>query len=256
VGRIANKIGIALEIGLALAAGVAPAFETGTILDAKLQADGRGGFPCTLRGVVTMPAGSGEFYLQDNSSGVKVLSTSYDLKEGERLEVEGWMYLADSSEFQVRARSVLSLGEGEPPRARLITLPAAFAGAYQGQLVSVQGSVLEVDFGADYDVVSICAERSSLRVFYPANRHGISVFEKVFPGMQVAVTGISVPQTADPEFDGYQVRVRRPSDLAIRPSLKESRASPSAWAGTVAAMLLVVAAAWMWRRAQPGSQVQ
>jgi hypothetical protein len=88
------------------------------------------------------------------------------------------------------------------------------------------------------------------------SRHGISLFEKVFPGMQVAITGISVPQTVDPEFDGYQVLLRRPSDLVIRPSLEESRAPPIHWTGSLAAMLLVVGGAWMWRRVRPGAQVQ
>jgi hypothetical protein len=75
--------------------------------------------------------------------------------------------------------------------------------------------------------------------------------------MQVALTGISVPQTVDPEFDGYQIRLRRPQDLVIRPSLVSSRAPPSLpWAGAGATMLLVVAAAWSWRNARSGTQIQ
>ena len=197
-----------------------------------------------------------EFYLQDDTSGVKVTSPPFVLREGQRLEVEGWMYLSDFGEFQVRARQVWRLADDSPLRARLIPLPAALSGGYQGQLVSVRGTVLGVDFGTEFDTVSICAGRTSLRAFYPASRHGISAFEKVLPGMQVAITGISVPQTADPEFDGYQVRLRRPSDLAIRPSLAESRAPPINWAGSLGATLLVLGGAWMWRRAQPGTQVQ
>jgi hypothetical protein len=246
---------IHFAFALFLAAGPDSASATDTVLDAKLNAGG-GGYRCTLRGAVTALTNSSEFYLQDDSSGVKAHSPPYVLQEGWRLEVEGWMYLADSGEFQVRAKQVWRLADEAPPGARLVPLPTAFAGGYQGQLVSVRGTVLNVDFGTEYDTVSICAGRASLRAFYPVSRHGISLFEKVFPGMQVAITGISVPQTVDPEFDGYQVLLRRPSDLVIRPSLEESRAPPIHWTGSLAAMLLVVGGAWMWRRVRPGAQVQ
>ena len=168
-------------ISLWLTAGFAAAFDASSILDAKLQAAGSGGFPCLLRGAVTMLAGPGEFYIQDETSGVRVILEPYQLVEGSRLDVGGWMYLADSGEFLFRAREVWHNGESVPLSPRLIPLDAALAGAYQGQLVAVRGSVLNVDFGKEYDTVSIQSGQNSLRVFYPANHRGLSLFEASTP---------------------------------------------------------------------------
>jgi hypothetical protein len=247
---------VLLTIALLLAAGPDPASDSDSILDVKLNASSAGA-PCTLRGIVTMLSGASEFYLQDDTSGVHVYSPPYSLREGERLEIEGWMYLSDAGEFQVRARRVWHVADGKMPPSRLIRAREALDGTYQGQLVSVRGTVLAVDFGPQYDTVSVQSGRTSLRAFAPANRHGLSVLEQAYPGMQVALTGISVPQTVDPEFDGYQIRLRRPQDLVIRPLLVSSRAPPSLpWAGAGATMLLVVAAAWTWRHARSGTQIQ
>ena len=243
-----------------LTAAVAVAYGASTILDAKLRADRRAGFPCSLRGVITMPISRTEFYFQDESSGVRVISEPYELHPGHRLEVEGWMYLADSGEFQLRATKVWLLADEPPPKPPLIPLSDAIAGGYQGQFIAVRGAVLNVDFGAEFDSISIRSERSSLRVFYPANPHGRSVFEAVFPGMEVALTGISVPQTVAPEFDGYQVRLRSPADLAIRQKQAAARPPTVQWAGSLATIMLIGAAARVWsgrgRRAPPPSQVQ
>jgi hypothetical protein len=248
-----------------LTAGLAAASEPVSILGAKLRAV-PGGFPCLLHGAVTMRTGPGDFYLQDETSGVGVAAELNVLKIGERLEVEGWMYLADSGEFQVRARRVRHVAEGVPLLPRLITLAAALDGTYQGQLVSVRGTVLNVDFGSQYDTISVRSGRHSLRIFHPANRGGVSAFDKIYPDMQVAVTGISVPQTVDPESDGYQVRLRGPSDLEIRAASADAaaRTPPQALAwllSTLAAMLAAGAVAWMTfhsrpRRAPPAPQVQ
>src|SRR5215472_1177795 len=145
---------VSLTIALLLAAGPAPASDSDSILDVKLNASSAGA-SCTLRGIVTMLAGASEFYLQDDTSGVHVYSPSYIFREGERLEIEGWMYLSDAGEFQVRARRVWHLADGEMPPPRLIRPREALDGTYQGQLVSVRGTVLAVDFGPQYDTVSV-----------------------------------------------------------------------------------------------------
>jgi hypothetical protein len=242
-----------------LGTGLAPAFDTSTILDAKLHA-GRGGFPCVLRGAVTMSLTFEEFYLQDATSGVRVSSATYQLNEGDRLEVEGWMYLDDAGEFQVRAAKIWHLGNGPPVLPRLTTLSDAYSGVFQGQLLAVRGAVLNVDFGNRFDTISIQHGRTSVRVFSPATHRGISVFERIYPGMQVAVTGVSVPQTADPEFDGYQVRLRTSGDLSIRPASGREGSPGRGLTGGVAGLLCVGAAFWIWnsrqRRVPGASQVQ
>ncbi len=184
-----------------------------------------------------------QYYIQDESSGILVSSLPYQLQEGDRLEAHGWVYLSDAGEFQLRATQVWYLGNGPPVSPWLIALPDAYAGGYQGQLVAVRGTVLNVDFGDRFDTISIQQERTSIRVFFPANHGGLSAFERIHPGMQVAVTGISVPQTADPEFDGYQVRLRRTSDLTIRPALAGDRSPPRDWIEATAAALVFVGAA-------------
>jgi len=232
-----------------VSAGLAAAFDASSIAQAKLRAASGGGFPCTLEGSVTMHMGTTEFYLQDNTSGVRVASDPYLLKDGERLEVSGCIYLSDSGEFQVRARQVWHAAEGVPLRPRLVPLESALKGEYQGQLISVRGTVLDVNFANDFDTISIQSGRSSLRIFAPANPHGRSVFEPIYPGMQVAANGISVPQTADPEFDGYQLRLREPKDLAIR----QGRLQPVSESGTSLASLALAAAVfgiWILLRAR------
>ncbi len=234
---------IRIVIALWAFARLAAAFEPSSIAAAKVRAAEDGGFPCLLEGAVTMHSGTTEFYLQDESGGVRVFSDPYLLEDGLRLQTEGWMYLSDDGEFQVRARTVLHSAGGAPVTPRLVPLEAALRGDYQGELVSVRGAVLDVGFGRDFDVISIQSGRSSVRVFYPANPRGQSVFEQIYPGMQVAVSGISVPQTVEPEFDGYQVRLRGPADLAIRRRLEQQS---SVLGAGLAAFALATAVLGMW----------
>jgi hypothetical protein len=206
-----------------------------------------------VHGAVAMVITAEQFYLQDESGGVRVSSAPYQLREGQWLELEGWLYAADSGEFRLRARAVRLLPGGPKPVPRLIPLLSALTGDFQGSLVSVRGSVLEVEFGKSFDAVSIRDERSSVRVFYPHPAHGLSAFENVFPGMQVSVTGISVPQTVDPEYDRYQVRLRRPEDLEIRPG-RWGRLSPALdWVHSLLAALagFALGSIWTLRHARP-----
>lgn len=237
---------------------LALAFDSCSILQAKLQAED--GFPCRLRGTVTMRLDPGEYYLQDQTSGIRVSSSGYQFREADRLDVEGWLYLGDAGEFLMRSTEVWYLGNGPPLIPRLIALPDAYSGGYQGKLVAVRGAVLAVDFGRRFDTISIQQGRTSIRVFYPANRNGHSVFERLYPGMLVAVAGVSVPQTTDPEFDGYQVRLRGPADLEIRPAPLDDRALRWDWAAATMTSLCFGAAAGIWssrhRRTSRASQVQ
>ena len=240
-----------------LTAGLAAAYDATAIAAAKLRADARAGFPCLVRGSVTAALSRTEFYLQDESSGVRVVSEPFELHPGHRLEVEGWMYLAESGEFQLAARQIWLLADEPPPKPPLIPLADARAGGHQGRLVSVRGSVLSVDFGKEFDAISIQSGRSSLRIFSPANPRGLSAFERVYPGMEVAVAGISAPQTVAPEGDQYQLRLRSAADLAIREKPAAAR-SGFEWAGALAAVMFLCAAAVVWsgRRAPAASQVQ
>jgi hypothetical protein len=219
-----------------------------TILQAKLQAGEGGGSFCVVRGAVTMKIGPDEFYLQDETSGVRIVAASYRAEEGLQLEVEGWLYVADSGEFQLRPRQVSLLRAAKPVSPLLVALNAAVAGDHQGQLVAVRGTVLNVDFGKPFDTISIQADRQSLRVFYPAAGEGPSAFEKVYPGMQVAATGISVPQTADPESDRYQVRLHRPEDLEIRSTPAAVWPAPRDWALNLVGALAGAALMFLWTR--------
>jgi hypothetical protein len=251
---------VRFAVALCLTASLSLAFEAASILGAKLGAVGGGAYPCVVRGAVTARLSPEDYYIQDQTSGIRIHSQAYQLHDGDRLEVRGWTYLGDSGEFRMRAGSVWYLGHGPPAPPRLSALPDVYSGSYQGQLVVVRGAVLNVDFGELFDTISIRHDRASIRVFYPASHGGHSVFERIYPGMQVAVTGVSVPQTADPEFDGYQVRLRGPADLAIRPALVGEQPSRRKRAGGMAAALFAGAATWIWtsrpRRTARASQVQ
>ena len=237
-----------------MAAELAAGYEPSTIGAAKLHA--AQGFPCEISGAVTMISGD-EFYLQDDSSGVRVVSNPYLVHIGEKLEVEGWMYLADGGEFQVRARQIWRAEMGRPIGARLVTLEAALSGGHQGELIGVRGSVLNVEFGKEFDAVSIQAGRSSLRIFCAANPHGRSVFESLYPGMQVAAAGISVPQTVAPEYDGYQLRLRGPADVQIGRGRQSAAPLPLEWGAVLAAATLVTGVVvWGYRRRLPASVSQ
>ena len=232
---------------------MAAAFDASSIAEAKLRTASREPQPCSLAGAVSMRMSGTEFYLQDDSSGVRVVSDRFLLRDGERVEVDGWMDLADSGEFQVRARQLWHLAEGAPLGPRLVPVDAALKGEFQGQLISVRGNVLHVSFGQEFDVVSMQSGRSSLRIFYPANPRGRSVFEQIYPGMQVAASGISVPQTVDPEFDGSQLRLRGPQDIAIR---QDRQAPVSQIVPGLAALAVAAAVFGMWALCLRRPQVQ
>jgi hypothetical protein len=250
---------VRIAIGVWLSAALAPAVDSGGILAAKLRT-GQEAYRCALEGTVSMILSPEQYYIQDEIGGVRVNSSPYRLQEGDRLEVEGWMYLADGGDFQMRATKVWYLAKGPPVPPRLIALADVCSGAHEGQLVSVRGAVLNVAFGESFDAISIQHGRTSIRVIYPARQAVPSVFERIFPGIEVAVTGVSVPQTADSEFDGYQLWLRSPADLVIRPARGREETSPQTWAEGIAALACTGAAAWIWTsrrsRSRRASQVQ
>ena len=237
---------IRTTLTLWLAAGIVSAADPLSIASAKRLVARRGASHGLLRGVVTARlTDPGSFYIEDESSGVLVTSAPYRLAEGERVEVQGWMYLTDASEFHVQAREVWPLGTDPPPRPRLITLEAALAGGYEGRLVSIRGTVLRVNFDKPYDSIWLEAGRASVRVFYPRTG-SVSVFESIYPGMELAVDGISVPQTVDPEFDGYQIRLRAPQDLTIRRGRPQPPGHAADWISSLAGLALLGAVSWNW----------
>jgi hypothetical protein len=248
-GAIRRSYGV-VQIALALmVAGRLTGAEPVSIAAAKLRA-ARGPVHCVLRGAVTAPPGTledpGDFYIQDDGSGVLVHADSWKLAEGERVELRGWMYLTDSVEFRMRASQVSPVSIGDPLPPRLITLEEALDGGYEGSLVAVRGAVLRVSSGKPYDSIWIESGRASLRVFLPPSRRGLSPFENLYPGTDVAVSGISVPQTVDPAFDGDQIRIRSPSDVVIRRTPQRAGMRLVEWSSTLAGAALLGAAGWIW----------
>ena len=177
-------------------------------------------FPCILRGTVTLPqgtltSGAGDFYLQDETSGIAISSRQeLGLKTGDRVEVGGQI-TQSGLEPELRQARITLLGSGPRVPARPVPVEDAISGRYSGQLIRVKARVSQISVGQSRDVLFVGSSRSSLRAYLRRPVQQKSVFPDVAPpGAEVEVTGISLPLD---EFE-HQIRMRSSLDLMqLRP---------------------------------------
>jgi len=117
-----------------------------------------------LRGVVTWFWPGHGFYLRDNEGDVKVLSRQADyVKPGDLVEVAGFA-VSTSTRPQLHEAVFRKDGQTNAPEATAITAREAASGSRDGELVSVEGIVLQAgEKHSDHSAVLVSADKKVFR---------------------------------------------------------------------------------------------
>lgn len=176
---------------------------------------------CLVRASVTLSPGvlagdPGNFYLQDESSGIMILNTkAMALAIGDRVEVEGELFLFErDNERVIQARQVTRLGGGTPPAPRRATLDEAISGRYEGELITVTERVEGVDASKSRDTLYLGKGPTGQAYYFRLHNEPQSIFAHLADGTVVAVTGISMPSPRS-STAGHRIRLRSAADVVV-----------------------------------------
>jgi predicted extracellular nuclease len=160
------------------------------------------GTEVTVQGLVTVPTGvftpNQSFALQDTTAGIYVYGKSVsgsNLDPGDRVCTTGRLILYHGL-LELSPEEVIRVGRGDPPSPKVIE-PAQLDGATEGLLVSITGSVSDV-------------EENPLRVGGAAvylDRDTGATAQGLIEGCPVIVVGLSA------DYDGPQVWPRSQEDI-------------------------------------------
>lgn len=174
----------------------------------------------TVEGLVTWQQqwDSRVYYFQDETGGLTVFHSSApdDLAEGERIRVTGTV---DQFRSEVEISPVTDferLGQETPVAARAVTGAQINAGLFQGQLVALTGTlveVVEISFGNQ--IVTVRDGAGAEVVVYVDSRNGMTAGDWPAAGSAVTVTGVLT--TDDRQDMPFQLEPRRVEDVTVTP---------------------------------------
>ncbi len=206
---------------------------------------------CRLRGVVTLqPAvlkDAPDFFIQDDTSGIYVRSKDfYRLEIGDRVEVRGSVYVASGGDRRISAAQVVRRGSGPPVRPREATIEDVVVGRFLGELLRVSGKVDRITYGRPNFALYIGVGQRTARAYLPLRAEQPTVLNRLLPGSEVEVTGISIPRTVNDVLEGYQIRMREEDDLVIREGVALIKTRYLAWGALAVLGLGAGVVAWIW----------
>jgi len=197
-----------------------------------------------LRGTVTYPNRSGSTWVRDASGGVMIQGHGAGgLALGDLVDVAGFPEIAGFGPV-LREAQVKKLQSGAPPAPLRVTALEALQGGFEGQLVQVEGKLIDQTQRRTEEVLAI----DSGGMVFNADLPGGGAPPVLEAGTRLRVTGIcsvNVEQSEDMILPRtFRLLLRSPADveiLARPPWLTASRVFPIL-AG--AALLAIAALAW------------
>jgi signal transduction histidine kinase/ActR/RegA family two-component response regulator len=171
---------------------------------------------CRVRGVVIVRPGSlksksGDFYVQDESGGISVVSDSrLSLGLGDEIELTGQAFMPRKMEPEIEMVQMTRTGGGPRPVPKLVPVKDVVSGIHAGQLVSVRAILSGRRVGQTRDDILLDGGRLEVYLRRPVGQPSFS--ERAAPlGSEVQVAGIVVPLGRD----YYRLQMRFASDLTI-----------------------------------------
>ncbi|GMR13848.1 MAG: hypothetical protein BMS9Abin29_2071 [Gemmatimonadota bacterium] len=178
------------------------------------------GSTVTVEGIVTWQnsaIGNRVFFFQDDSGGLSAFESSAPaLNEGDRIRLTG-----DISQFRGETQigsvtDFVVVGGGTAPPARMVSAAQVNDGLFQGELVEVTGTLLEVvelSFG-NQDVTVQDATGTSVSIFVDS-RNGMATGDWPATGTMVQVKGVL--GTDNRNTPGPRIEVRSTADVTTVP---------------------------------------
>ncbi len=202
------------------------------------------GHSVRLRGTVTYPNRSGSTWVRDASGGVMVQDHQAEgLAAGDLVDVVGFPQIAGFGPA-LRGARVKRLQSGAPPLPVPITAQDAMKGDFDGQLVRIEGKLVDRLQQPSEQVLAI----ASGDMVFTAHLPGGAAVRTLEPGSRLRLTGICAVE-AEQSHDlilprTFRLLLRSAADLEILgrpPWLTADRVAPILGG---AALLVVAALAW------------
>jgi diguanylate cyclase (GGDEF)-like protein len=197
-----------------------------------------------LLGTVTYPSRSGPTWVQDFSGGVMLQDHDpVELATGDLVDVAGFPTIAGFGPV-LRGAQLKRLQSGTPPAPARITAQDAMKGEYDGQLVQLEGTLVDLLRQPPTQVLVVKASET----IFDANLSGGETAPHLEPGTRIRLTGIcsvEVEQSHDSILPRqFRLLLRTPKDVEILggpPWFAAGRVAPIL-AGAV--IVMVTALAW------------
>jgi diguanylate cyclase (GGDEF)-like protein len=171
-----------------------------------------------IRGVVTARWGR-TVYINDGNQGASVLGSEInDLEPGEMVDAVGYPVLGETAHTLDDA-IFKRLGAAPVPEPRSVTVKEALSGEFEGDLVRLNGRLIEQQRESDQDTLLVGAGGTVFSAILPTELKENSLVD-LRNGSQVQLTGICVisETVASQHFrlpKAFKVLLRSPSDVAV-----------------------------------------
>lgn len=167
-----------------------------------------------LRGVVTFYWPGRDFFIRDESGGVRVQSSeTTPLQAGDIVDVVGFPSAGLLRPVMTEA-IYRRVGSGSEPAAKAISTTEALNGEFESELVSIEGKVLQIDeVHAGFAAIALEANQKIFRVCF---QNDWKITDREMIGGVVRVTGICTADSAkEVSGENFSIWMRRPADLQV-----------------------------------------
>jgi signal transduction histidine kinase len=193
-----------------------------------------------VRGIVTYSQ-PGEIYVRDDTGGVAVRSDRLpNVEPGDAVDVIGF---AVSGEYKpmLQDADLRNLGKGADPLPITITPEQALVGRFDGELVNLEGRLLDVVRGDGH-------QRLMMRAgpfLFPAILHGPTPHD-LRPGSGLRLTGICAVSANEYHVaQAFRLLLRTPADIQVLHAAPWWTPQRTAWAFAGMAGVVGLAFAWI-----------
>ncbi|MBT8403676.1 MAG: hypothetical protein KJP18_07465 [Gemmatimonadetes bacterium] len=174
------------------------------------------GMTVTIEAVVTWQTSwdSRVYFFQDGTGGMSAFQNGApNLNRGDRVRITGTVG-SFRSEVQMSPDVVTVIGGGPPLAPRVVPAAAVNAGLYQGELVQVSGTLVNVEtLSFDNQEVTVRDAAGGMATIYVDSRNGVLPAAWPAPGASVTVTGTL--GTDDRLDQPYRIELRDAADLQV-----------------------------------------
>lgn len=202
-----------------------------------------------IEGIVTLMRAGGHIFVQDESSGIYIQSQQVPdrMAPGDRVNVVGFVTPGGYTPSLTHALFRI-IGKDELPRPTPITVDEALTGAFDAQLVQMEGTLLSIEERARDYALSMQAGALLYEAHIPRAAVGADFISGLRPQSRLLLTGVFSARVessiSSVSFSSFRLLLRSKDDITIT-------SSPSIWtaailSGTLGGVLILTLLALFW----------
>ena len=168
-----------------------------------------------VAGVVTAREGSGTFYVQDQTGGIRALTRSGEsLDPGDRVEVVGFPQVGGAGPT-IEEAMVRRLGQRDGVQPVRIASSAALSDAWDGNLITITGELTQNTRRGDQAELTVHTDAQYFTARLPGT-NDLNALARLKPGSRLALTGVCTIQLdADHRPASAALLLRGPPDVQV-----------------------------------------